>query len=108
MPPLAGRVPPGIPEALGAPSPPRKPPPNPPRQEPLTGWETWIDAASTGPLCAPAAMAEVLRMPDVRERLVGMAMEVAAPGPDEMKRKVESDAARWVALAKELDIKPLD
>ncbi len=55
-----------------------------------------------------AAMAEVLRMPDVRERLVGMAMEVAAPGPDEMKRKVESDAARWVALAKELDIKPLD
>jgi tripartite-type tricarboxylate transporter receptor subunit TctC len=55
-----------------------------------------------------AAMAQVLAMPDVRERLSGMAMEVAAPGPTEMKRKVEGDAAQWVRLARELDIKPLD
>ncbi len=55
-----------------------------------------------------AAMDQVLKMPDVRERLVGMAMEVATPGPDEMKRQVEGDAARWVKLAQELDIKPLD
>jgi tripartite-type tricarboxylate transporter receptor subunit TctC len=55
-----------------------------------------------------AAMDQVLRMPDVRERLVGMAMEVAAPGPEEMKRQLEGDAARWVKLAQELDIKPLD
>jgi tripartite-type tricarboxylate transporter receptor subunit TctC len=55
-----------------------------------------------------AAMAEVLAMPDVRERLAGMAMDVAAPGPAEMKRKVEGDAAQWVRLAQELDIKPLD
>jgi tripartite-type tricarboxylate transporter receptor subunit TctC len=55
-----------------------------------------------------AAMAQVLQMPDVRERLVGMAMEVSSPGPEVMKRQVEGDAARWVALAKELDIKPLD
>jgi tripartite-type tricarboxylate transporter receptor subunit TctC len=55
-----------------------------------------------------AAMDQVLRMPDVRERLAGMAMEVAAPGPAEMKRKVEGDAAQWVKLAQELDIKPLD
>lgn len=55
-----------------------------------------------------AAMAEVLRMPDVRERLTGMALDVAAPGPAEMKRKLEGDAAQWVQLAKELDIKPLD
>jgi tripartite-type tricarboxylate transporter receptor subunit TctC len=55
-----------------------------------------------------AAMEQVLRMPDVRERLTGMAMEVAAPGPVEMKRKVEGDAAQWVKLAQELDIKPLD
>jgi hypothetical protein len=44
----------------------------------------------------------------VRERLVGMAMEVAAPGPEERKRQLEGDAARWVKLAQELDIKPLD
>ena len=43
-----------------------------------------------------AAMAQVLQMPDVRERLVGMALDVAAPGPDEMKRKVEADSARWL------------
>jgi tripartite-type tricarboxylate transporter receptor subunit TctC len=55
-----------------------------------------------------AAMEQVLRMPDVRERLVGMALEVAQPGPDEMKRKVEGDAQRWQKLAVELDIKPID
>jgi tripartite-type tricarboxylate transporter receptor subunit TctC len=55
-----------------------------------------------------AAMEQVLAMPDVRERLTGMAMDVATAGPVEMKRKVEGDAAQWVALAKELDIKPLD
>jgi tripartite-type tricarboxylate transporter receptor subunit TctC len=55
-----------------------------------------------------AAMEQVLAMPDVRERLTGMAMEVAAAGPVEMKRKVEGDAAQWVKLAQELDIKPLD
>lgn len=55
-----------------------------------------------------AAMDQVLRMPDVRERLGGMALEVAQPGPDEMKRKVEGDAQRWQKLAVELDIKPAD
>ena len=54
------------------------------------------------------AMEQVLRMADVRERLAGMALEVASPAPDEMRRKVEGDAARWVKLAQELDIKPID
>lgn len=54
------------------------------------------------------AMEQVLKMPDVRERLVSMALEVAQAGPTEMKVKVEGDAARWVKLAQELDIKPLD
>jgi tripartite-type tricarboxylate transporter receptor subunit TctC len=54
------------------------------------------------------AMEQVLRMPDVRERLAGMALEVASPTPDEMRRKVEGDAARWLKLAQELDIKPID
>ena len=55
-----------------------------------------------------AAMDEVLRMPDVRERLTSMALEVASPGPVAMKAKLEDDAARWLRLAQELDIKPLD
>ena len=54
------------------------------------------------------AMDQVLRMQDVRERLAGMALEVASPTPDELRRKVEGDAARWVKLAPELDIKPID
>lgn len=54
------------------------------------------------------AMDQVMRMPDVRERLMSMALNVAAPGPDEMKRQLEDDAARWVKLAQELDLKPLD
>jgi len=54
------------------------------------------------------AMDQVMRLPDVRERLVGMALVVSPPGPDEMKRQLEADAARWVKLAQELDIKPLD
>ena len=29
-------------------------------------------------------------------------------GPAAMKTKLEEDAARWVRLAQELDIKPLD
>jgi hypothetical protein len=47
-------------------------------------------------------------MPDIRERLVGMALDVAQPGPEEMKRKVESDWARWAKLAQEMNIQPLD
>ena len=54
------------------------------------------------------AMDEVLRMPDVRERLASMALDVAAAGPVAMKSKLEDDAARWIRLAQELDIKPLD
>jgi tripartite-type tricarboxylate transporter receptor subunit TctC len=77
-------------------------------------YEQWFGIMGPANLPKPvvdklaAAMEQVLRMPDVRERLVGMALEVAAPGPEEMKRKVEADAARWVKLAQELDIKPLD
>jgi tripartite-type tricarboxylate transporter receptor subunit TctC len=55
-----------------------------------------------------AAMEKVLAMPDVRQRLAGMAMDVAKAGPAEMKTKMEGDAAQWVQLAKELDIKPID
>lgn len=55
-----------------------------------------------------AAIGEVLRMPDVRDKLGGMALVVAGGGADEMKRQLETDAARWQRLAQELDIKPLD
>ena len=77
-------------------------------------YEQWFGIMGPANMPAPvvdklsAAMAEVLRMPDVRERLTGMAMDVAVAGPAEMKRKVEGDATQWLKLAQELDIKPLD
>ena len=55
-----------------------------------------------------AAMDQVLKMPDVKERLVTMALEVASASPEEMRRKVEADAARWQKLALELDIKAIE
>jgi len=55
-----------------------------------------------------AAIAQVLQMPDVKEKLSGLALEIPTPGPSEMKTKLEGDTARWARLAKQLDIKPLD
>jgi tripartite-type tricarboxylate transporter receptor subunit TctC len=77
-------------------------------------YEQWFGVLGPAKLPQPvvdklaAAMAQVLQMPDVRERLLGLAMEVAPPGPQAMKRQLEDDAARWQRLAKELDIKPVD
>ena len=62
-----------------------------------------------GALAIPAqAMVHVLKMPNVRERLVDMAFDGARPGPIEIRTQVEGDAARWVKLAQEMNIQPLD
>ncbi len=55
-----------------------------------------------------AAMVQTLQLPDVRERLNAMALDVATPGPAEMRSKLDADVARWARLAKELNIQPLD
>ena len=55
-----------------------------------------------------AAIAQVLQMPDVRDKLAGLALEIPTTGPADMQAKLEGDTARWAKLAKELDIKPLD
>ena len=55
-----------------------------------------------------AAIAQVLQMPDVREKLAGLALEIPVAGAKEMQTKLEGDTTRWSKLAKELDIKPLD
>jgi tripartite-type tricarboxylate transporter receptor subunit TctC len=66
------------------------------------GMPKWVvDRLST-------AIAQVLKMPEVRERLAGFALEVASPEPEEMRRKLEGDVSRWQRLAQELNIKPLD
>jgi tripartite-type tricarboxylate transporter receptor subunit TctC len=54
------------------------------------------------------AIAQVLKMQDVKDRLASIALDVANPEPDEMRKKVEGDIARWQKLAQELNIKPLE
>ncbi len=77
-------------------------------------YEQWFGVLAPANLPKPvverisAAITQVLKMPEVRERLSVMALEVASPEPEEMRRKLEGDVARWQRLAKELDIKPLD
>lgn len=77
-------------------------------------YEQWFGIMGPAQLPRPVvdklahAMELVLKMPDVRERLIGMALDVAQPGPAEMRVKLESDAARWSKLAQELNIQPLD
>ena len=55
-----------------------------------------------------SAGTQVLIMPEVRERLASLALEPASGEPQEMQRKVEGDFVKWQALARELDIKPID
>ena len=77
-------------------------------------YEQWFGIM--GPAGLPKAVADklanaitqVLQMPDVRDKLAGLALEIPVPGAREMQAKLEGDTARWAKLAKELDIKPLD
>jgi tripartite-type tricarboxylate transporter receptor subunit TctC len=77
-------------------------------------YEQWFGLM--GPARMPAAvtarlasaMDEVLKMPDVKEKLAVLALTPAAGGTAEMKAMVEGDAARWQKLAAELNIRPAE
>jgi tripartite-type tricarboxylate transporter receptor subunit TctC len=77
-------------------------------------YEQWFGLM--GPARMPAAvtahlasaMDEVLKMPDVKEKLAVLALTPAAGGTAEMKAMVEGDTARWQKLAAELNIRPAE
>ena len=77
-------------------------------------YEQWFGVLGPANLPKPivdklaSAIAQVLIMPEVRERLASLALEPASGEPQEMQRKVEGDFVKWQALARELDIKPID
>lgn len=77
-------------------------------------YEQWFGIMGPAHLPGPVvdklagAMAQVLAMSDVRDKLAAISLETAQPGPAEMRRKLEDDYARWQKLARELDLKPLD
>jgi tripartite-type tricarboxylate transporter receptor subunit TctC len=77
-------------------------------------YEQWFGIMGPASMSKPVveklsgAIAQVLKMQDVKDRLASIALDVANPEPEEMRRKVEGDIARWQKLAQELNIKPLE
>ena len=77
-------------------------------------YEQWFGVLGPAQLPAPVvqkltgAIAHVTGLPEVRERLAGLALEVSPPGPQEMRRKLEGEALRWRKLAQEMNIQPQD
>ncbi len=55
-----------------------------------------------------AALVKAAATPNAKERLAGLSMDAAAGTPDEFKKRLEGDAQRWVKLAADMGIKPLD
>ena len=55
-----------------------------------------------------AAMAKAALTPNAKERVAGLAMDPATGSPEDFRRRVETDAARWVKLAVDTGIEPLD
>ncbi len=55
-----------------------------------------------------AALAKAVTTANAKERLAGLAMDGATGSPEDFKKRVEADATRWVKLAAEMGIKPLD
>ena len=77
-------------------------------------YEQWFGIMGPAGMSKPVtdklagAIAQVLQMQDVREKLGVLGLEIPIAGAEEMGRKVSSDTERWARLAKELDIKPLE
>jgi tripartite-type tricarboxylate transporter receptor subunit TctC len=55
-----------------------------------------------------AALVKAVGTPNSKERIAGLAMDVAAGSSEEFRKRVELDAQRWVKLASDMGIKPLD
>jgi Tripartite tricarboxylate transporter family receptor len=54
------------------------------------------------------ALAKAASTPNAKERLAGMLMDAVTGTPEEFKKRLEGDAQRWVKLAADMGIKPLD
>lgn len=45
-------------------------------------------------------MVRILRLPEIRERLVGLGFETVASSPEETARRIQSDVAKWTKVIK--------
>ncbi len=79
----------------------------------IRGFEFVVWTALVGPAGLPPAMVtkvnadvkRVLAMPDVRERLIGLGVDVAASTPEELAALIQRDAAKWAEPIKKAGIK---
>lgn len=55
-----------------------------------------------------AALAKAAATPNAKERLAGLSMDAAVGTPEDFKKRLEGDAQKWVKLAADMGIKPLD
>jgi tripartite-type tricarboxylate transporter receptor subunit TctC len=79
----------------------------------IRGFEFVVWTALVGPAGLPPAVVakvnadvkRVLAMPDVRERLIGLGVDVAASTPEELAALIQRDAAKWAEPIKKAGIK---
>jgi len=74
----------------------------------FTSWNgVHVPAATPKPIVGKinAELVKVVSMPDVRERMVALGMEVAGSTPDELGALVKSDIAKWSKVIREAGVK---
>lgn len=79
----------------------------------LTGFESYTDYALYSPAGTPNAIVSllnretnaVLQMADVRAKLAGIGIDIAGSTPDELRKEVASEIAKWAKVIKDANIK---
>ncbi len=73
----------------------------------VSGWYGLVAPAKTPPAAVTtlyAAVQSALRQPDIREKLLGVGVEVVSSTVAEFGRRIETDIAKWIRVAKPLGI----
>ncbi len=71
-------------------------------------WTAFLAPAGTPPPVVTRIrdeVARVVKLPDVRERFAGMGIDPVANSPEEFRRIMAADIAKWTAVAKAANIK---
>jgi len=75
----------------------------------LTGWQAVVAPAGTGPAVVARLhreIAAILRDPQVRRRLSGMAIEPVGGTPKELARRLDEDVRRYARIVRDAGLRP--
>jgi tripartite-type tricarboxylate transporter receptor subunit TctC len=83
--------------------------------ETVPGYEMTVWYGAFGPAGLPAdivarlnrEITRALFLPEVKQRMADIAVEVKSSTPDELATRIRADAAKWGAIIKSLDITPM-